>query len=376
MNRWKKLKKGTVGALFFAAAFVVLWYFLERTQLYVFHYREQQQVFLLDWQYVLGLIKRPGGFSMAVSQSLVQYFQVPLVGSGVTALTGVLAGAALWGICRRIKDCIWLLPLCLIPSLLLLTALTDAYLSYHALIAFTLSVSMVWLYTVFFSSRRIGTRLCAGACFTLLSGFLCGPFSMTVVAPGIFLSDLFARRGKAFWQAVQLLVAFLAGVAGILCVLWKNLSDPFLCNTFYEAMLEAPFSINLCWIAFLACLTCFFCCTFIRRIPTLAGVILALLLTAGAAVLYREGVRKALNPRTYAWMRLYDHLSAGNWDAILRDPAARYDNWLITNMVNVALSQKGTLLEDLFTYPQSGPMSLLVADEEGLEMASFLQIIS
>ena len=376
MKQPEKFKKWIIEALFFAAAFGVLWYFLEQTQRYVFHYREQQQVFLLDWPYVLGLLERPCGFSLVVSQFLVQFFQVPLVGSAVTALLGILTAAALWGICRWIKDCIWLLPLCLVPSLLLLTALTDAYLSYHALVAFTLAVSLVWLYAAGFSSRQIGTRLCAGAVLTLLSGILCGPFAMTVVAPGIFLSDLFAHREKAWWQAVQPLLAFLAGTAGILGGLWKDLPDAFLCDSFYEAMLEAPFSINLCWIAFLACLALFFCFTFIRKIPTPAGVILALLLTAGIAFLYREGVRKTVDTRTYAWMRMYDQLSAGNWDAILQDPAARYDNWLITNMVNVALSQKGTLLEDMFAYPQSGPMSLLVADEEGLEMASFLQIIS
>ena len=101
-------------AVLFAAAFVALWVFLERTQLYLFHYREQQQVFLLDWQYVLGLLKRPGGVSLALSQALVQFFPLPLVGSAVTALLGILAGAALWGVCRRIKEIPWLLPLCLV----------------------------------------------------------------------------------------------------------------------------------------------------------------------------------------------------------------------------------------------------------------------
>ena len=363
-------------AVFFAAAFIALWVFLERTQLYVFHYREQQQVFLLDWRYVLGLLKRPGGFSLALSQALVQFFPLPLVGSAVTALLGILAGAALWGVCRRIKEIPWLLPLCLVPSLLILTALTDTFLSYQALVAFVLAVGLVWLYAAGISSRRIGTRLWAGAIFTLLAFVLCGPFAMTVVAPGIFLSDLFTRREKALWQGVQPLLAFGTGLAGIAGGVWRDLTDAFCCDGFYEAWLEVPFSVNLCWIALLACLVIFFLCAFIRRMPLPAGIGLALLLTVLTGFFYREGVRKTLDPRDYASKRMYCLISAGDWDAVLRDPAARYNNLLLTNMVNLALAQKGTLLEDMFAYPQNGPSSLLVADEETLQDASLLQIIS
>lgn len=363
-------------AVFFAAAFAALWVFLERTQLYTFHYREQQQIFLWDWQYVLSLLRRPGGFSLLLSQFLVQFFQTPLVGSGVTALLGVLAGASLWGICRRIQDCVWLLPLCLVPSLLILTVLPDTYLSYQAPVAFVLAVLLVWLYAVGVSSCRIGTRLWVGALFTLLGFVLCGPFMMTVVAPGIFLFDLFTHREKALWQGVQLLLAFLVGVTGICCGLLKDMQDAFLCQLFYEAMLEAPFRINLCWIAVLACLVLFYLSTFIRKVPVLAGLALALLLTALSAFFYKEGVRKVMDPRIYASERLYDLVAAGQWDAILRDPAAHYNNFLITNMVNMALSQKGTLLEDLFAYPQNGPNSLLFADEQNLQVVPLLQIIS
>ncbi len=362
--------------MFFAAAFVLLWIFLERTQLYTFHYREQQQVFLLDWPYVLGLLKHPSGFSLAVSQFLVQFFQAPLAGSGVTALLGILAGAGLWGICRRIKDCVWLLPLCLVPCLFLLAVLADTYLSYQVLVAFVLAVSLVWLYAAICSSLRIGTRVCIGAVFTLLSFALCGPFLMTVVAPGIFLYDLFTHREQALWQGIQPLLAFGIGVAGVLCGVTKDLPDAFLCNQFYEALLEVPFRINGCWIAFLACLIIFFLCSFARRIPVLAGLLLALLLLVLSAFLYKAGVRKVLDPRVYASERMYDFTAAEQWDAILKDPAAHYNNFLITNMVNLALSQKGTLLEDLFTYPQNGPRSLLFADEENLQVVPLLQVIS
>ena len=363
-------------AVFFAAAFVVLWLFLERTQLYVFHFREQQQVFLLDWQYVLGLLGHPCGFPLVLSQFLIQFFQLPLVGSAVTALFGVLAGAALWGICRRIQEIPWLLPLCLVPSLLILTALTDTFLSYQALVAFVLAVGLVWIYAAGVSSRRIGTRLCAGALLTLLSAVLCGPFMMTVTAPGIFLFDLFTRREKALWQGVQPLLAFLIGGVGIACGVWKDLQDAFLCESFYEALLEAPFRINLCWIATLGCMTVFFLSSFIRRVPVPVGLGVALLLAVLSAILYKEGVRKILDPREYASKRMTGFVSAGNWDAILEDPAAHYNNLLITNMVNMALSGKGTLLEDMFAYPQNGPSSLLVADEETLQDVSRLPVIS
>ena len=363
-------------AAFFVAAFGALWLFLEHTQLYIFHYREQQQIFLLEGSYILELLKRPGGFSLALSQFLLQFFQVPGTGSGVTALLGVLAGAALWGICRRIKGGLWLLPLCLIPSLLLLAALTDTYLSYQALVAYVLAVSLVWVYAAGFASRRIGIRLGAGILITLLSFPLCGPFMMTVVAPGIFLFDLFSRREKALWLGILPLLAFLTGSAGIACGLLKDMREAFLCDLFYQAMLEVPFSSNLCWIAMLSCLAVAFLVSFVPKLPLVADCLALLLLTGLSVLVYKSATGKIMNPRLYATERLYDWVAAGKWDAILEDPAARYNNLLINNMVNLALSQKGTLLEDLFAYPQNGPSSLLVADEESLQVVPILQIVS
>ena len=363
-------------AVFFAAAFVLLWVFLERTQQYAFRYREQQQVFLLDWHYVQDLLRRPCGFSLAVSQFLVQFFPVPYVGSGVTALLGTLGGASLWAVCRRIRDDIGLLPLCLLPSLLLLTVLTDTYLSYQELVAFVLAVFLVRLYGSCCLTCRIGTRICAGALITLLAHFACGPFTMTVVAPGILLLDLFTHRGKGLWQLIQPLLGLLLGVAGILGGELKGLQDVFLCGMFYEALLEAPFGCNLCWIAALSCLAVFALCSFIRRIPVAADLALGLLLAVLAAFLFKEGVRKTMDQREYTAERMYVLFADGQWDALLQDPAAHYNHPLITNMVNVALSRKGTLLEEMFAYPQEGPRSLLDADEGSLDTVPLLQVIS
>ncbi|MBP3832696.1 MAG: hypothetical protein ILA03_01875, partial [Bacteroidaceae bacterium] len=55
--------------------------FLHSTQEPLFMYREQQQIFLWDADYLAGLLRQTGGFSTLASQFLVQFFHLPWAGA-------------------------------------------------------------------------------------------------------------------------------------------------------------------------------------------------------------------------------------------------------------------------------------------------------
>lgn len=54
---------------------------LQATQEATFFYREQQQIFLFNSEYVLNILKTIGGLATICSQFIIQFFKVPLIGS-------------------------------------------------------------------------------------------------------------------------------------------------------------------------------------------------------------------------------------------------------------------------------------------------------
>ena len=73
----------------------VLWFHLQTMQEPLFFYREQQQIFLFDSTYIFSILKQIGGLATFISQFLIQFFRIPLIGSLVTALIGGISGLSL-----------------------------------------------------------------------------------------------------------------------------------------------------------------------------------------------------------------------------------------------------------------------------------------
>ena len=88
----------------------VLWFHLQTMQEPLFFYREQQQIFLFDSTYIFSILKQIGGLATFISQFLIQFFRIPLIGSLVTALIGGISGWLFWPYERYIRHyilCPW-----------------------------------------------------------------------------------------------------------------------------------------------------------------------------------------------------------------------------------------------------------------------------
>ena len=70
--------------------------FLHQSQESLLMYREQQQVFLLDADYIANLIRQPAGLSTLMAQWMIQYFNTPWAGAAITALLVSLTGYLFW----------------------------------------------------------------------------------------------------------------------------------------------------------------------------------------------------------------------------------------------------------------------------------------
>ena len=79
----------------FLGVFLLLFFGWQGTQEFTYFYREQQQIFLFDRDFIFDRLTSIGGFASLAAQWLVQFFVLPKVGAMVTALLCVLGMAFL-----------------------------------------------------------------------------------------------------------------------------------------------------------------------------------------------------------------------------------------------------------------------------------------
>lgn len=132
----KKVQKNTVRTIaltfaVFVCAILFLICFLS-SQKWVLPFRGLQEMFLLDWEYVNGILMHPGGLTELAAKFLVQFFTIPGAGVVVTIIILGLNALLVWKIMERtactggrFSDVpadgsnrnIWgIFPLCLLPS--------------------------------------------------------------------------------------------------------------------------------------------------------------------------------------------------------------------------------------------------------------------
>lgn len=111
-----KLKVAAFWLVIFAALFV----FLQEYSKYHFYFIEQIQLFQFTWEYISEKLIIPGGFALALSEFLVQFFILPYAGAAITAGLLVIAGLEIRGIVRRIIPDTNMFLLYLIPVVLIM----------------------------------------------------------------------------------------------------------------------------------------------------------------------------------------------------------------------------------------------------------------
>ena len=95
---------------------MLLWIYLQHTQQFIFHYREQHQLFLIDYDYLRPMLISTGGLSQICAMFLVQFFSEGSLGALITACCGSAIGCFLWlGIKKLFNAPVYSLPLCFIP---------------------------------------------------------------------------------------------------------------------------------------------------------------------------------------------------------------------------------------------------------------------
>lgn len=344
-------------ALVAAVATVFL---LDRWQEYIFFYREQNQIFLFDWQDILPKVGDMGGIALVLTQFLVQFFKLPLIGALVTALAGTCAAWLLWKTVEKAGSPIGAFPLCFIPLFFQEGALGDSMYLYQGFVAFLLVVVALWLYSKAFSDKGAASRTAAGTVISLLLYWLVGPAALLFAVCAAVL-DLFSKKKGWYYSLIPVVAVLAMGSIAVQSGIVKNLRTALLQDFYYEPMLTPGLYIHASWIALPAVIAASLAAA---RLKGLTGNIVTALIATILALAALFRIPNHIDRKYNDMLRLNHYVVTEDWDSILSDRTARHDNFLMMNIRNLALSHKGQLLDRLFEYPQSGIMSLLATDEE------------
>lgn len=342
--------------------FFILGLYVKETQQYALFYREQQQLFLFDWNYLLVLWAQPGGIAVWFARFFVQFFYSFEASTVITVL--LLSSIAFWEwlVIRKITYSWSLFPLCFISGLFLLVSLLDVNYHYEGVTAYWLMSFFLWFYTLDLKGGK-WIRWILGVVLLALLFFMAGAI-MFLFACCAFLYDYLKKRKNAglslLYPIIALGLSWIAVQAG-----W--IGDYAYAITpagYYETMINVPFIHYVSWWIWPICLLLAYMGSFLNCRKRYERIVFSLVITVACFGFFMNSYQTNLKSDLDAFYRYEYNTVNENWDELIRASSVQIRNQNDANYLNLALAQKGELVEKLFLFPQFGPKSLIYIPED------------
>ena len=351
IKSWKPLL-----SLLFGVAVVIFWSVPYMSGLC---FQEQYQMFLFDTNYFLERIVLPGGLADYISEFLVQFYYMPVLGGAIIGLLLIGIQTAVWGLMKQYgaKHDFPGYLLSFLPSIALWCAMGDQNILLSFVVALFGALLMGWIH------NRFHNRL-VKVVFELVSTALVYWF----LGPVVFLYAAL-MIGDTLKNAQQK-DSILSGIGYSVCILvltiaWILLSTQTLQYPMYRilaglnyyrypgAVSPLPFVVMV-WavvIPFLGMIPCHR--KSLQKLQQSKVVIVLSYVLVIVASWF--GIKASFDAMTYDLID-YDFLvRTEQWDKIIekaeKKPATTP---LSVSCVNLALSQKGVLADRLFEFYQNG----------------------
>lgn len=333
--------------------------YLHLTQEPLLMYREQQQIFLWDSDYIAGLLGQVGGFATLVSQFLVQYFLTPWTGALITGVVIMLTSLFSWLTLQRISESVACLPLAWLPAFLQGVYLLEMGYHYEGLVALLLTSICLFVYTLIAERALWIMRTSIGCILSVMLYLYVGSIAILFTICAL-INDVMRHHSRSYLTITYLLLclilaAWFVSTGNIVdydYALWiKGYCEYHISPGLWLSLswLLLPFSMMVAWL--------------INRYtlkPYLqAGICMALLLASALFVYVQTEKRINKDFRTLA--ELMVSINHEDWNGIISNSHINMSNYLHLNCLNLALSHQGRLMTDLFRYPQKGVQSLMVS---------------
>lgn len=322
-------------------------------------FQEQYQMFLFDTGYFLERIVLPGGLADYISEFLVQFYYMPVLGGAIIALLLMGIQAAVWGLMKQYgarHDFPGYL-LTFLPSIALWCAMGDQNVLFSFVVALFGALVIGWIHNRF-HNRLV--KVVFELVSTALVYWFLGPVVFLYAA--LMIGDTLKnakQKGNVFSGIGYSAVILILTVAWILLTT-QTLQYPlyriFAGLNYYRypgAISPLPFVVMV-WavvIPFLGMIPCHR--KFLQKLQQSKVVIVLSYVLVIVASWF--GIKTSFDEMTYELID-YDFLvRTEQWDKIIekaeKKPATTP---LGVSCVNLALSQKGMLADRLFEFYQNG----------------------
>lgn len=322
-------------------------------------FQEQYQMFLFDTGYFLERIVLPGGLADCISEFLVQFYYMPVLGGAIIALLLMGIQAAVWGLMKQYgaRHDFPSYLLSFLPSIALWCAMGDQNILLSFVVALFGALLMGWIHNRF-HNRLV--KVVFELVSTALVYWFLGPvvFLYAVLMIGDTLKNA-KQKGNVFSGIGYSAVILILTVAWILLTT-QTLQYPlyriFAGLNYYRypgAISPLPFVVMV-WavvIPFLGMIPCHR--KSLQKLQQSKVVIVLSYVLVIVASWF--GIKTSFDEMTYELID-YDFLvRTEQWDKIIekaeKKPATTP---LGVSCVNLALSQKGMLADRLFEFYQNG----------------------
>lgn len=334
-----------ISTILFAVVFF-FWLFMHPEAL---SFHEQYQMFLTTWAFLSDHLSVVGGVAEYIAEFFTQFCYYPAVGAALLALLFLLLQVATWRAARQMSNGIGNYALSSIPSFLMLAIMSDENVELTLLIALILSTFAAAFYGRMLTFRS--KSLCHVVAVPLLY-WLCGPAAIVYVLLCVAID---VRRNAALISLASIpYLAVLVFVASQSLMSQYATPDILFGQNYHNLHLTHPASL------FVA-----------EASPVVIPLVISLL--PHSKNLWFEGIEAlivfvvgcCLSFKPYATPK-YDVIAldalvrSERWDDIIaRAKADNPKNETALAAVNLALAQKGQLLDSMFCFQQVGPQGLL-----------------
>jgi hypothetical protein len=335
--------------IYWAIVYCSLAVLLQYGYRYYFFYTEQLQLFLFSGGYAADTVLQPGGPALYIARFIVQFYSLPFVGALTTALMLTLICV----LTKRLSDTTAKSPanylLSILPACLLIFAHTDINYNVQGTIACLMMLAAMMLYIKIQSFKL---RLAVGGLMIPVLFFAAGAAVSLFALLGM-LFEVMSKNRRWYSAAIYFLEVAAAGFVSLYLGWQGELRLIILPDAYYEPLLNDKV-IYYVWAAFPAA---WVLALFFKRNKLLnkhTKVIIALQMVSYCALLVSDN-----RMMIFKSMEQDYYLRRGQWDRIIETFTAEKSNTQMTNVLSLALAQKGLLGDRLFAYHPQGRKSVL-----------------
>lgn len=358
-----------ISIFFWLCLFCLLFAYLQITNAYHFFYIEQNQLLQLTLHYTADRISQPGGFSLLLSEHLVQFFILPYAGAAINAGLLTLTGVLVYGIVKRIAPRSNLIILYLLPVLSLLLIQYDFNYKLQGTVAYILMLLFLYMS---WGIKSFKSRLVYHIVSVFILFWLAGSvFILYTVAASI--CEFFKKSFYSYLILVVCLMAALLGIAGVYFAYYGEYRYVFLPDGYYHPNLKPTVVIYYSWICLPLILQIAYGVR--NRVEIVNKKRLwaeTILQTVVLLLIAWWGVSTYNDAKSIKAKELDYYSRTRQWDKILAATKGPLDNYLYISYANMALAQKGELADKVFSYDQHGVEGLLINWDKSAQLSNLL----